>query len=618
MSRIRLIFLFVFLLPLIASGQKDEIRELEKGINDLFGKDKVEALNLIAAHYLDDNPKRAVRYGKSAVALADRISNPSDSELVNQHIRAYNLLGMAYYKQEKYYDSYQTFESAKNLAEVYNIPPASVIPQDYVRQLDSIIEVSGDLEPSFLTKSLRSIQLGKAISNTSLDLNIATAIKLGDSHTKSEKYDKALEQYQKALDLLRNTGNVERINEVHQKIAGIYRIQGNDSGAIAYLDEQIRERQKEADSIASTRVEAPLLSATGDDVQDTTLVLDEEADIPAEEILSEQSENYKELAEQFAANQDYEKALEYQTLSAQYEGELQKRQLAEAELTMLRQQKQIAELDLQNKEAEVEKEARAKNNLFVGSGMLLALAAALMLMYATKRKDHRKLTVAFRNLNKTKEQLSKAERRIKKLLGQQVSGDIAQELISAKTDKSLKKFVCIMFLDIRGFTPMAEKLEPEELISYQNKVFGFMIDIIQKNHGIINQLLGDGFMATFGAPVSKGNDCQNAFNSAVEIISRANELSTKGSIQSTRVGIGLHAGHVVAGNVGTDQRKQYSITGNTVIVASRLEQLNKEFGSQLVISKQVHTKLDNYQGNVDFKEVNIKGRSNPIKVLAVM
>ncbi|NER79247.1 MAG: adenylate/guanylate cyclase domain-containing protein, partial [Leptolyngbya sp. SIO1D8] len=68
-----------------------------------------------------------------------------------------------------------------------------------------------------------------------------------------------------------------------------------------------------------------------------------------------------------------------------------------------------------------------------------------------------------------------------------------------------------MFLDIRGFTPFAETKEPEEIIEYQNQVFGFMIEVINKFHGNINQFLGDGFMATFGAPVSHGNDCENAY-----------------------------------------------------------------------------------------------------------
>ena len=158
--------------------------------------------------------------------------------------------------------------------------------------------------------------------------------------------------------------------------------------------------------------------------------------------------------------------------------------------------------------------------------------------------------LAYEDLDQTKGQLEDAEKRIVRLLQQQVSGDIAQELIMNNSDKlGEKRFVCIMFLDIRDFTPMAEKLTPEELIAYQNKLFGFMIDIVQTHQGNINQLLGDGFMATFGAPVSHGNDCQNAFLAAKEILEQVREKSQKGQIRKTRVGIGLHAGFVVTGNV---------------------------------------------------------------------
>ena len=138
-----------------------------------------------------------------------------------------------------------------------------------------------------------------------------------------------------------------------------------------------------------------------------------------------------------------------------------------------------------------------------------------------------------------------------------------------------------MFLDIRGFTPFAEQREPEEIIRYQNDVFGFMIDIIDQHQGSINQFLGDGFMATFGLQEAEVNPCEDAYQAAKEIITLVNKKSEEGLIPTTRVGIGLHAGNVVAGNVGTAIRKQYSITGNTVITAARIEQLNKEFESQL-------------------------------------
>ena len=123
-------------------------------------------------------------------------------------------------------------------------------------------------------------------------------------------------------------------------------------------------------------------------------------------------------------------------------------------------------------------------------------------------------------------------------------------------------------------------------------------------------------MATFGAPKSSGNDCQHAFDAAMEIIKKFNDSSDP-DIKRTKIGIGLHAGNVVTGNVGTDLRKQYSITGNTVILASRIEQLNKEFNSQLIISKEVYDNLEQFNGEAAFQKVAVKGRKIPIEVLTV-
>ena len=142
-----------------------------------------------------------------------------------------------------------------------------------------------------------------------------------------------------------------------------------------------------------------------------------------------------------------------------------------------------------------------------------------------------------------------------------------------------------------------------------------MIEIINKNFGIINQFLGDGYMATFGAPLSTGNDCDNAVKSALEIIKTINAKSAEGTIPETRIGIGLHAGDVVTGNVGTSIRKQYSITGNTVILASRIEKLNKEYSSQLLVSEEVlqNSRREEYNAE-NLGEVQIKGREKPMNI----
>jgi adenylate cyclase len=179
------------------------------------------------------------------------------------------------------------------------------------------------------------------------------------------------------------------------------------------------------------------------------------------------------------------------------------------------------------------------------------------------------------------------------LFGQQISPQIAGSILEKKEELSgTRKNVCVMFLDIRNFTPFVENHSPEEVVDYLNSLFSFMIDGVQRHGGVINQFLGDGFMATFGAPVSEGNIPQKAVMASMEIIEKVKQENNAGNIPETKIGIGLHYGEAVIGNIGSSVRKQYSITGNVVIMASRIEQLNKRWHSQLIISKEVFNELD--------------------------
>lgn len=247
--------------------------------------------------------------------------------------------------------------------------------------------------------------------------------------------------------------------------------------------------------------------------------------------------------------------------------------------------------------------------LYVGKAMLLLLGGVLAGFVGSQlRKRIYNTYSALRERN-----------RVTDLFNQQVSQEIVDELVNGTGDTNPKrKFVCVMFLDIRGFTPFAEQREPEEIIHFQNEIFGFMIDIITKNHGVINQFLGDGYMATFGAPVSKGNDTLNAYNAAVEIVKQVHRRNETGKLPGTRIGIGLHSGDVVAGNVGTSTRKQYSISGNTVILSARIEQLNKEYGSELIVSKEVTERIGEVKEFLKpLGEVKVKGREKPVSLFEV-
>lgn len=202
--------------------------------------------------------------------------------------------------------------------------------------------------------------------------------------------------------------------------------------------------------------------------------------------------------------------------------------------------------------------------------------------------------------------------------GQHVSPVVVDKLLEQGADlHSEKRNVCVMFLDIRNFTRFAEARRPEEVVDYLESLFGFMIEIVNRHRGIVNKFLGDGFMAVFGAPLSDGRDCSNALAAAQEIILRVREEVDKGSVLPTTVGIGLHAGEAVTGSIGSSLRKEYTVIGDVVNLASRIEQLNKQFGSQLLISDTVCQAVGDMLTETPMGHVQVKGREAPITIYKV-
>jgi adenylate cyclase len=203
------------------------------------------------------------------------------------------------------------------------------------------------------------------------------------------------------------------------------------------------------------------------------------------------------------------------------------------------------------------------------------------------------------------------------MFGQQVSPAVAEKLL-AQPDLELEgevRHVCVMFLDIRNFTAFAESKTPEEVVRYLNTLFAVMIDSVNNHNGIVSKFLGDGFMAVFGAPLSGGDDARNAVRAAREILAQVESLNTSQVIPPTRVGIGLHAGPVVTGNVGSTLRKEYTVIGDTVNLASRLEALNKQYHSQLLISESVWLLIQEDQPVADdLGLMDIRGHETQLKV----
>jgi len=173
-----------------------------------------------------------------------------------------------------------------------------------------------------------------------------------------------------------------------------------------------------------------------------------------------------------------------------------------------------------------------------------------------------------------------------RIFGQYVSPQIAEKLLHQPVELSGElRNGCVMFLDIRNFSSYAAGERPEAVMAYLNTLFDFMIDVVNEHQGIVNKFLGDGFMAVFGAPIEDADRCAHAVNACLEILDRLDRLNEAGKIHPTRVGIGLHMGEAVTGNVGSTERKEYTIIGDVVNLASRLEQATKEFQARLLISE---------------------------------
>jgi adenylate cyclase len=209
---------------------------------------------------------------------------------------------------------------------------------------------------------------------------------------------------------------------------------------------------------------------------------------------------------------------------------------------------------------------------------------------------------------------SAARDRVINLFGQHVSPAVVDRLLDRNVaTESEARQVCVMFLDIRGFTAFARQRTPTEVVDSLNREFAFMIEAVDRHQGIVNKFLGDGFMAIFGAPLADPGASRHAVDAAREILAEIDRRAAAGEAQ-LGIGIGLHHGIAVTGNIGSPRRKEFTVIGDVVNLASRIEQLNKTFGSRLLISAEVAESLGPALGDAAPLSATVKGYAEPIAV----
>ena len=207
--------------------------------------------------------------------------------------------------------------------------------------------------------------------------------------------------------------------------------------------------------------------------------------------------------------------------------------------------------------------------------------------------------------------------KIKSTFKKYVSENIVDELL--KTDQSIelgggKNKVCILFCDIRGFTSMSEKMNPEDVVSLLNNYFQEMIEVVFKNNGTLDKIIGDELMVLYGVPIESENDPQKGVNTAKEMfikLEEFNKVNSSKGYPEIKVGIGINYGEVISGNIGSDRQMNYTVIGDNVNLAARLCSHAKP--NQIVISKSVFEKLEDQIGFKNMKPIEVKGKSKKIE-----
>ncbi len=204
----------------------------------------------------------------------------------------------------------------------------------------------------------------------------------------------------------------------------------------------------------------------------------------------------------------------------------------------------------------------------------------------------------------------RARERVTSVFGQHVSPAVAERLIHSGEVRGETREISVLFLDISGFTAQSRQRPPEEVVAYLNRCFAAMIEAIDRHHGIVNKVLGDGFMAVFGAPLDDAQATHHAVAAARDILAIV-DRGTGDPSWPLRVRIGIHSGPAVTGNVGSPRRQEFTVIGDTVNLAARLEQLNKELGSRLLVSEAVVRALGE---RAEIREVPIRGYDQKMRV----
>jgi class 3 adenylate cyclase len=202
---------------------------------------------------------------------------------------------------------------------------------------------------------------------------------------------------------------------------------------------------------------------------------------------------------------------------------------------------------------------------------------------------------------------------IRQTFGRYIPKRVASTILSSGGDiKPVSATATILYADIEGFTSIAERISPEQVVEMLNEYFSATVEIIEKNNGVVTQFQGDAMLVTFNLPVDDEFHADSAIRAGLAIERLCGERKFAGI--TLRVRIGVATGSVTAGNVGSDSRISYTVHGDAVNLAARLEGLNKQFGTYLLVDEATVDRLTLPVPIVFVDDVQIRGKDQYIRV----
>jgi len=215
------------------------------------------------------------------------------------------------------------------------------------------------------------------------------------------------------------------------------------------------------------------------------------------------------------------------------------------------------------------------------------------------------------------------EKRVRSTMARYMSKEVADQLLEGDAHKlgGTAYDVTVLFSDIRGFTSLSEELGARETVTMLNEYFSEMADVVLQNQGMLDKYIGDSIMAVFGAPINSGSDADNSVNTAIHMMHKLkvlNKIRQEQELHRIDIGIGISSGEVVVGNIGSPKRMDFTVIGDTVNLASRLEGANKMYGSQILISESTKQELREEHVFREVDSIRVKGQNRPVAVYEIL